>query len=658
MNTPPPTVSWLEENQRYLMTALTQVRQRLEGAIAPALTSQSIPDASPLPLLSSPSALETLCRLCTLSPFERNLLLLCAGLELDAAFADLYAKLQGDPQKAYPTLSVALSVLPEAHWSALTPTAPLRCWRLIEVGPGRALTLSPLRIDERVLHYLTGVQTLDERLTSLVAPILPLQSKLVPSHTHVAEQIAATWQRLAPNVPIPVIQICGYEAGDRSAIATAACQRLGLNLHSLTASTLPTAHADLHSVIQLWEREAMLSRSALLLDWDAAQSNGEKESAIAHLIETLKSPLILSCADRQPARQRPLITFDVVPPTTSEQRQLWQTVLGPTAAELNGHVEHLVSQFNFSSGKIQSAYTRARSQLSSPESAAPEPLFQALWQACCVQSRPRLEDLAQRIPATSTWADLVLPDTQRQILHDVAAHLRQRAKVYTQWGFAAKSHRGLGISALFAGPSGTGKTTAAEVLAGELNLDLYRIDLSAVVSKYIGETEKNLRRIFDAAEVGGVILLFDEADSLFGKRSDVKDSHDRYANMEVSYLLQRIEAYQGLAILTTNLKNSIDTAFLRRLRFVVQFPFPDAAQRTEIWRRMFPTHTPTQDLDFKKLAKLSVAGGNIRNIALNAAFIAADANEPVQMKHLLQAAQGEYLKLERPLTDAEIKGWV
>ena len=204
-------------------------------------------------------------------------------------------------------------------------------------------------------------------------------------------------------------------------------------------------------------------------------------------------------------------------------------------------------------------------------------------------------------------------------------HVRQRAKVYDAWGFGAARARGLGISALFAGPSGTGKTMAGEVLANELNLDLYRIDLSQVVNKYIGETEKNLRRVFDAAEEGGAILLFDEADALFGKRSEVKDSHDRYANIEISYLLQRMEAYRGLAILTTNMKSALDTAFLRRLRFVVQFPFPDAAQRAEIWRRVFPAPTPTEGLDFAQLARLQVAGGNIRNMALNAAFLAAEA---------------------------------
>jgi SpoVK/Ycf46/Vps4 family AAA+-type ATPase len=239
----------------------------------------------------------------------------------------------------------------------------------------------------------------------------------------------------------------------------------------------------------------------------------------------------------------------------------------------------------------------------------------------------------------------------------MAAHVRQRALVYEQWGFARQSARGLGIGALFSGSTGTGKTMAAEVLANELRLDLYRIDLSSLVSKYIGETEKNLRRVFDAAEDGGAILLFDEADALFGKRSEVRDSHDRYANIEVSYLLQRIEAYRGLAILTSNLKQAIDSAFLRRLRFIVHFPFPDAEQRAEIWRRIFPANTPIEELDWEKLAQLNLAGGGIRNLAMNAAFLAADAGQPVRMNHLLAAAHSEYAKMEKPLSQAEIGDW-
>jgi len=417
-----------------------------------------------------------------------------------------------------------------------------------------------------------------------------------------------------------------------------------------------------------------LSRCALLLDcdeWD--REDGAKENAIAQLMESITTGLIITTRDRRRAPKRPLITFDVHPPTKQEQLEIWQNALGEIAPSLNGQVEILVEQFNLNAPTIYAVCSEALGRIAgeqgsrgaevSEEFNSPLPLRSSaplpqLWDICRAQSRPRLDDLAQRIDPAATWDDLVLPETARQTLREIAAHLRQRTKVYQQWGFASKGGRGLGISALFAGSSGTGKTMSAEVLAGELQLDLYRIDLSSGVSKYIGETEKNLRRVFDAAEGGATILLFDEADAIFGKRSDVKDSHDRYANMEVSYLLQRMESYQGLAILTTNLKDSLDTAFLRRIRFVVKYAFPDAKDRAEIWRRIFPKNTPTQGLDCNKLARLNVAGGNIRNIALNAAFMAADAGEPVQMKHLLEAARTEYVKLERTLTDAEVKGWL
>ena len=385
-----------------------------------------------------------------------------------------------------------------------------------------------------------------------------------------------------------------------------------------------------------------------------------REFAISQFIENLNSPLIVSSQERQHPRQRPLITFDVPPLTHNEQLAIWKSNLGTDAAELNGQVEALDSQFNLSTPTIVSACLKIKGEMGKKAEGenSTSPIQNQLWEICRTMARPRLDDLAQRIESTPSWEDLVLPEQQRQTIRDISAHVRQRAKVYESWGFAGKGGRGLGISALFSGASGTGKTMAAEVIAQSLRLDLYRIDLSAVVSKYIGETEKNLRRIFDAAETGGAILLFDEADALFGKRTEVKDSHDRHANVEVSYLLQRMEAYQGLAILTTNLKGSLDQAFLRRIRFVIPFSFPDAKARSDIWQRIFPKKTPTQGLDTDKLGKLNVAGGNIRNIALNAAFLAAEAGEAVMMKHILQAAKSEYLKLERSLTDAEIKGWV
>jgi hypothetical protein len=415
------------------------------------------------------------------------------------------------------------------------------------------------------------------------------------------------------------------------------------------------ARQEMKDLLRLWSRESQLLQTVLLLDCDEIDTaDPTKEATIAQLIDQISSPLIVASRERRRSQQRRLIAIEVHKPSPDEQRTIWKDVVGKTAIGLTEQIETLVSHFSLNAAAIRTVWIEATGKSTGDA----QPLKDLLWDTCRSQARPRLDELAQPIDAGATWDDLVLPELQRQVLRDIAAHVRQRAKVYEQWGFGNKGGRGLGITALFAGASGTGKTMAAEVIADELRLDLYRIDLSQVVSKYIGETEKNLRRVFDAAEAGGAILLFDEADALFGKRSEVKDSHDRHANIEVGYLLQRMEAYRGLAVLTTNLKGSLDQAFLRRIRFIVQFPFPDFNQRMEIWQRIFPSQTPTQGLEPSLLARLNVSGGNIRNIALNGAFLAADAGEPVQMKHILQAAKSEYAKLERPLTDVEVKGWI
>ncbi|MFP4101099.1 ATP-binding protein [Coleofasciculus sp.] len=284
-------------------------------------------------------------------------------------------------------------------------------------------------------------------------------------------------------------------------------------------------------------------------------------------------------------------------------------------------------------------------------------LSEQLWDTCRIQARPHLDALAQRIECRGSFADLALPEQQLQLLRDIVAQAQLRPQVYRHWQFDRNRGHGLGISALFYGPSGTGKTTAAEIIAAQLRLDLYRVDLSAVVSKYIGETEKNLAQVFDAAQMGGVVLLFDEADALFGKRGEVKESRDRYANQEVSYLLQRIESYQGIAILTTNLKTAMDKAFERRLRFIVEFPFPDAQQRCQIWQRVFPQATPTKGLNYRKLAQVPLSGGSIQNVALNAAFAAAQNNTAVTMGHILDAARVECKKIGKVIVSADFQGW-
>jgi hypothetical protein len=657
-----PSPTWLDANQRYLVAALAELRVLLQhhrthtedsarGERA-AESMQHEPAQRLASLMSEPPALEMLRKTFGLSPFERDLLLLCAAVELDASFDALHTTLPGSSQRG-PTFGLALTTLPDAHWSALTPIAPLRYWRLIDVDAGSKLTQSALRIDERILHYLVGVPYLDRRLVDIVKPVPPV-GELVQSHAKVAERIAEIWSCTAREVQ-PAIQLSGTSKTDKRTAVVAGCARLGLNLYILAAHALPLNPTEIGTLLRLWEREAVLSRSALLLECDELDpADSSRTNAVQQFVEQCSALLCVSALDPQ-AFDRSTITIDVQKPRHEEQRAVWQAALGRAASKLNGQVDLLVSQFNLSAQAIKSVSSDALSGL---ELTDDTDLHNVLWDACRIQARPHLDDLAQHIDSITTWDDLVLPTPQRQILRDIAAHVRHRSTVYEQWGFAAKGSRGLGISAMFAGVSGTGKTLAAEVLAHELRLDLYRIDLSSVVSKYIGETEKNLRRIFDAAEEGGAILLFDEADALFGKRSEVKDSHDRYANIEVSYLLQRIECYQGLAILTTNLKSALDTAFLRRIRFIVQFPFPDAVQRAEIWRRIFPRDTPTEALNIDQLSRLNITGGNIRNIALNAAFLAADSAQPVRMSHLLRAARSEYAKLEKSLTEAETAGWI
>ena len=605
-------------------------------------------------------ALDGLCAMWSLSPFERDVLLLCAGMELDSEFAALCAEAQGNPSRPFPTFSLALAALPDAHWSAITPRSALRRNKLIEVVDGPSLTTSQLRIDERILHCLLGINHWDERLRGIVDPVVS-DVPLVPSHQAVAERIAAIWKRTG--LKSPILQLCGLERAAKRRIAAEACRLSGLGLGRLMLEALPGTPAELDMILQLWDREASLTGCALFIEADDVETTDvTRMSALARVLDRTAGLALLSTYVRQPMRHRPMVTIDIGNPTLSEQALLWNQTLGERAPSLNGHIEQLTAQFDVTDIAIHAAGVEALAQVmhdkETVDAEISDQLGRALWDTCRVSSRPRLDDLAQRIEPMADWDDLVLPEAQLAILHDITGHVRMRSKVYHHWGFAAKGQRGLGIGALFAGTSGTGKTMAAEVLAKTLSLDLYRIDLSAVVSKYIGETEKNLRRVFDTAEGGGAILLFDEADALFGKRTETKDSHDRYANQEVAYLLQRMEAYRGLAILTTNLRSSLDTAFLRRLRYVIQFPFPDVAQREELWRRVFPSGAPLDNVSPRRLAQLNVAGGNIRNIALNAAFLAADSGDAIRMEHILRAAQAEYAKLEKTLTDAEVAGWI
>jgi hypothetical protein len=597
-----------------------------------------------------PPALVLLAQRLGLSEFERQVLLLCAAMELDTRIPGLCARAQQDAARPFPTFALALALFDQPAWDVLSPERPLRYWRLLEINqPGaQPLVTSALKADERTVNYLKGLNYLDDRLAPLLMALAPDKSVLPPSQARVADTLAGQLQRAQDGALLPVLQLLGGDSEAKRMVASAAASRLGLTLYRLPADALPQQTGDLETFVRLWQRESMLLPIALYLD--AAQLdrvNSPHASALQRLLTRGMGVTFFDTREPWPELGRESVMVDVAKPVPAEQQAAWREALGESAEE---HPARLAGQFNFNCSTIRAI---ADAALASPDDQ--DKLGERLWMGCLRHARPALDQLAQRLEPKATWQDLELPATEKRLLQQISDQVKSRLAVYDDWGFRERMNRGLGISVLFAGESGTGKTMAAEVVANALGLLLYRIDLSVVVSKYIGETEKNLRKLFDAAEDGGAILFFDEADALFGKRSEVKDSHDRYANIEINYLLQRMESYRGLAILATNMKGSLDTAFLRRLRFIVNFPFPGPAERVAIWENVFPRGTPTADLDFARLARLNVTGGSIHNIALNAAFLAAQAGTPVSMPLILEAARDEFRKLEKPINEADFR---
>jgi hypothetical protein len=586
-----------------------------------------------------------------LSSFEVDTVLLCAGFALDRQFEMACAELNaGAPlqTKYSPSFGLAASVLEEPHWSAMSRTRPLLYWRLLELGQGPLLQAS-LEIDERVLQYLLGVAAIDSQLDMVFHSLQGGEEDSATGLREATLRGVAHWRSGGRN-PQPLL-ISGATADQREALFLSLCKEAGVRAITLDAADLPSDPGERERLARMFTREAALWPAAL---W-VRTTRVENALLLQGWLERVHAPLAAEVEAGSPVERLAGMRLDTPALSHAERKALWEKHLGGQAADMNGALDTIVDVFGLDAAEIRATAEAVNEEV--VLGLAHQGAAASAWRLSRTAARRSLDDLAARAESYSTWDDLVLPNEQVEVLRQVAAHARQTFVVLRDWGFAARYARGLGLSVLFAGASGTGKTMAAGVLARELNRDLYQIDLANVVSKYIGETEKHLRRIFDAAERSGAILLFDEADALFGKRCQVKDSHDRYANLEISYLLQRMEAYRGIAILTTNMQNSLDPAFQRRLRFVVQFPFPDATSRERIWRDVFPAEAPVASLDYARLAQLNVTGGVIRNVALLAAFLAADEKTAIAMRHVHAAARTEYAKLEKPLVGAETRGW-
>ncbi|MCE7990098.1 MAG: AAA family ATPase [Caldilinea sp. CFX5] len=638
-----------------------------------------------------PLRLDQLAQLFQLDALDLDILLICLAPEIDLRYERLFGYLQDDITKKRPTVDLVLNLLSPSLDFKLTararfaPNAPLVKHHLLHLFEDPAQVAPPLlnkclKVEERVVSYLLDSDRLDQRLALFVEhrhPQLQIEEVLLPAEVKRRLVHVVRTARLH-NTPL-VFYFQGPADIGQARTAEALCREVGKTLLVVDGARWvnangrqPNQEADLSTIVALLRREALFQNAVLY--WSAfdrvqAEQMGIGDQALLHELAADQGLTILAGdALWEPTAARQELAFVRVEfpgPSYVERIQWWQRALQPVGHQV-GHaalagttgeavnLDELASKFRLSGGQIQAAANTARNLARWRDPEQENITIADLHTACRLHSNRKLATLARQITPHYRWTDIILPVDRLQQLREICNQVKHRALVHDEWGFDRKLSLGKGLNVLFAGPSGTGKTMAAEVVANELLLDLYQIDLSQVVSKYIGETEKNLDRIFREAQTSNAILFFDEADALFGKRSEVKDAHDRYANIEIGYLLQKMEEYEGMAILATNLRANLDEAFARRMHFIIEFPFPDEEQRYRIWCGVFPAEAPlAADVDFAALAQAyKLSGGNIRNIALAAAFLAAEEQSVIGMNHLQRAAKREFQKVGRTWDDA------
>lgn len=615
--------------------------------------------------------IEHLKRLFGLTPFEVDSLLLCLAPELDTKYEKLYAYLQDDVSKKYPTLNLILMLLTQTikeqsfarqYFSA---HAPLIRWQLLKFGEERRdFPVSPLSrplcIDERITDFLLGNPFLDSA-TSEILNVLQPEGDI--DSLHIKEDLKQRLKNLTRHLQGGkefgnniVIFFYGPRGVGKKKAAAAISEALCIPLLNINIRELLKNNDTFFDMVKRINREALLLQCPLLIeDFDLLFSeDGKINHHRKHLLKEISkfSYLTFLTGEQNLELKGELdnaryIKIHFPLPDFPLRKKIWEKALnGRNNFMTNLTLDVLAGKFKFTEGQIINAIVTAKDRTFLHPLEKDVITDEDLLFGCRQQNNQKLSELALKITPKFSWQDIVLPDDQLSQLREICNHLKYRHIVYGEWGFEKKISLGKGLNVLFSGPSGTGKTMAAEILANELRLEIYKIDLSQVVSKYIGETEKNLSRIFKEAETSNAILFFDEADALFGKRSEVKDAHDRYANIEIGYLLQKMEEYEGMTILATNLRQNIDEAFMRRMQFIVEFPFPDDRRRELIWRKIFPENAPlSSDMDFLFLSeKLRLTGGHIKNIALAAAFHATEETADIQMRHIMRAAKREYQK--------------
>jgi ATP-dependent 26S proteasome regulatory subunit len=587
-----------------------------------------------------------------LTPQHVDALLLNIAPEFDTDYEKVYAYLQDDLTRKRPTVGLVMRVMSSNDRERidarrlLSDASPLVKYGLVRLRSpeqGAPLLAHRVTVDQRVVSFLLGADEIDSKIADCTEMVVPETSI---EELPLDEETRAAVAGLVPDSDSsPVMQyVYGPYGVGKNAAIEALCT--GLDRPLVRADAARLARGDPGDSLDRLRREARLRDAVLYLRNVDRLDEGEGDAAAERLardLDRFEDHVFLSGeSEWRPPRDldaHAVTALHLPRPGYERRKELWDRRADDLPADLD--TADLAATFSLTRGQIDDTIADARLRNGS------EVTNEAVYSGCRTQSRETLGTLARRTEPTYTWDDIVLPADELQQLREVAAHVAHRGTVYADWGFANRFSLGNGLNVLFSGPSGTGKTMAAEIIADEAGLDLFKIDLANVVSKYIGETEERLKQIFDEAEHSDAILFFDEADALFGERSEVSDSHDRYANIEVSYLLQRMEEHDGTVVLTSNLEENIDDAFLRRINLHVTFPRPDYGARAAIWGPVFPEATPVGDLDYRFLASFEITGGNIKNVALTAAFLAAEDGGAVEMAHVVHALRRELQKAGR-----------
>ncbi|MFS0518426.1 ATP-binding protein [Nostoc sp. UIC 10607] len=612
-----------------------------------------------------------------LSEFDIDVIFIALAPEIDLRYERLYAYLQDDVTRKRPSVDLALNLLCSSaeakllHRAHFSSNAPLIRHKLLHLIPDTNQSQPPLlayylKLDEQIIRLLLEQEGLDLRLLpycQMVKPSisldeLPLNIKIKKALRFLTIQSWQTHQALR-------LYFQGSDNIYQDLTVQALASEVGARLISANMAQIVANKEEFEQIVRLLVREACLQRAILYLEGMDVLRSDEKIFSYQNLLSKLNYYAgIVVLAGTQPwiaSGQDPngVIAVSFTSLNFSERLTCWQSHLNKADIVLSqGNINTLADRFRLMPGQIATAIvdagnrSRWRTAISNSDASASSMMLSDLFSAARSQSGHDLAGLAHKIEPLYTWDDIVLLDDTQTQLQEMYQWVVHRHKVLQEWGFGRKLAYGRGVSALFAGPSGTGKTMSAEIIAKALELDLYKINLSTVVSKYIGETEKNLERIFTAAENANAILFFDEADALFGKRSEVRDAHDRYANIEIAYLLQRMEQYEGITILATNLRQNIDDAFVRRLQFIIEFPFPDEERRRQIWEILIPKEAPQDEaIDYEFLAtQFRFSGGNIKNIVLKAAFFAAAEGGCITMRELVRATWRESQKIGQAIS--------